>query len=321
VDAKPTKKNEPIYLQIKHVLIEKIKNGAFPDKKLPPVRQVAKDYTVSVNTVLKAYEELQKEGIVSGSVGRGTFVTTNPQELLKQNRESLVKSLIKHTLEKALALGFTIEDFEQSVTEFVREQKEIFSHITIAFIECNIEQLIYFANHLELDPSIHHIPVLLSDFIENIVQTSKKINDCDMVITSFYHLSEVKSFLVNYDKPIIGINLEPEMSTIVEIAKVVPDSVIGIVTTSTRFLNIVKDILSDLDLKFREVLETNSDDEETIHRLVQKCDTVLVSPKRKKVVEKYVKPTTKVIEFVFTPDRTSISNIKVAILELKKNQI
>ena len=92
----------------------------------------------------------------------------------------------------------------------------------------------------------------------------------------------------------------------------------GIITTSKTFVEIIKEILKDLKLIFKEVIESNSKDEETIRQLVQKCDAVLVSPRRKNVAMKYANEHTKVIEFVFTPDRTSINNLKVMLLEVKK---
>ncbi|MEW5814052.1 MAG: GntR family transcriptional regulator [Spirochaetota bacterium] len=313
-------KGIPFYLQLKNILKEEIRTDAYKSKRLPPVRQVAKDYSVSVNTVLRAYEELQKEGLITGNVGRGTFITTNPDELLKKNRDNLVKNMIKHALEEALYMGYSIKDFEQAVHDFVTEQQEYFSRVKIAFIECNIEQLLYFTHHLELDPSIHHVPILLENLVEPAEETKEQLESCDIILTSFYHMSEVENYLKYLAKPIIGINLVPEMSTIVEVAKVPPDSTVGIVTTSNRFKNIINEVLEELNLRFSKILETNSQDQEIVQQLAAQCDAVLVSPKRKQMVSEYARPSTKVIEFVFTPDRTSINNIKVAILELKKNQ-
>ncbi len=73
-------KSQPYYIQIKNVLKEKIKSGKISNNRLPSIRQVAKDFSVSVNTVLRAYNELSKEGIVTGSVGRGTYISIIPKK-------------------------------------------------------------------------------------------------------------------------------------------------------------------------------------------------------------------------------------------------
>lgn len=329
--------NLPYYIQIKNVLKEKIKSGKINNSRLPSIRQMAKDFGVSINTALRAYNELSKEGIVSGSVGRGTFVSLSPQKSNgparetfasvspqtgnKENRKNFLTRIIEVSVEEALSLDFSLPEFEDAVIEYVKEKLEIMQNIRLVFIECNIEQLTYFTNHLELDPNINLTPVLLEDLNKQDKDTKKEIEGSDIVVTSFYHLDEVHKHLDPLGKKIIGINLQPEVSTIVEIAKIRPDSVVGIITTSKTFVEIIKEILKDLKLSFKEILETNSKDEETIRKLVHKCDAVLVSPRRKNVVTSCANEHAKVIEFVFIPDRTSINNLKVTLLEVKKSLI
>ena len=330
-------KNQPFYIQIKNVLKEKINSGRINNNRLPSIRQVAKDFGVSINTVLRAYSELGKEGIVTGSVGRGTYLSLSPKNtttskeafeslspqavINKENRKDFLTRIIQVSLEEALSLDFSLQEFEEAVHDHVKEKLELMQRIKLIFIECNIEQLTYFTNHLELDPNINLTPVLLEELNKQNGEVMTDIKECDVVVTSFYHLDEVHKYLDHLGKKIIGINLQPEVSTIVEIAKIRPESVVGIVTTSKTFIQIIKEILMDLKLTFKEIVESNAKDEATIKQLVQKCDAVLVSPRRKNIVESCVNEDTKVIEFVFTPDRTSINNLKVTLLEVKKSLI
>ncbi len=330
-------KNQPYYIQIKNVLKEKIKSGKINNNRLPSIRQVAKDFGLSVNTVLRAYNELGKEGIVTGSVGRGTYLSLSPKNnttskeafeslspqtvINNENRKDFLSRIIQVSLEEALSLDFSLQEFEEAVEEYVKEKLELMQRIKLVFIECNIEQLTYFANHLELNPNINLIPVLFDELNKQSDDIMKEIKSSDIVVTSFYHLDEVHKLLDHLEKKIIGINLQPEISTIVEIAKIQPDSVVGIITTSKTFIEIIKEILKELNLNFKELLESNSKDEKTIKQLVHKCDAVLVSPRRKNVVTGCATEQTKIIEFVFIPDRTSINNLKVTMLEVKKSLI
>lgn len=310
------KNDQPLYIRIKNNILEKIQNGEFRENKLPPMRDIAEDYKVSVNTILRAYNELQKEGYATSTVGRGTFIISDPKAMKDHNRETFLCNLAKRTLEEAVSNGFSMEEFERALKDYIAKQKEIFSKVHVAFIECNIEQLHYFSNHLELDPSIHTIPILLSELKSRPKASYKKLQDCDFIITSFHHLNEVHNFSSKLNKKIVGISLDPEIRTIVELAKIPSDSRIGIVTISERFKQIIRKIIGDLNLNFREYLDTHTQDEEEIRSLVTKCDAVLVSPHQKSVVEKYVLPGVKIIELIFTPDRTSINNIKIALLEI-----
>ncbi|RKX80159.1 MAG: hypothetical protein DRP87_00310 [Spirochaetes bacterium] len=310
--------NRPYYLQLKEILKNRIQSGAIKSKRLPTVRKVAEDFGVSINTVLRAYAELEKEGVVIGAVGRGTFITTTPQDLKRQNRETLLMKIIEHAIEEALSLEFSIKDFEDAVHKYIEEKVEMMQRVKLCFIECNIEQANYFTNHLELASYIQKIPILLEDLSNKNKDVIQKIIESDIIVTSFHHLDEVYEQLEHLGKQIIGINLEPEIPTLIEVAKIPPESTIGLVTTSEQFRIIVREILKSLNLQFLRVLETNSGNEESVRNLVRECDAVLVSPRQKKIVERYVNEGTKVIEFVFTPDRTSIRNLKVAVLELKK---
>lgn len=313
------KSDRPYYLHLKNLLKEKIQKGEIKDKRLPSIRQLAKEFGVSINTVLRAYSELGREGIVSGSVGKGTFITIDPQELRSHNRQVLLNKIVEHALEEALSLEFTIEEFEKAVGEYINEKLDMMQRIGLAFIECNIEQLTYFTDHLELDPHIRRVPILLEDLRSLNEEVLKSASQSDIFVTSFYHLKEVQEHLGYLEKPIVGINIEPEVSTLIKIARIPFESIVGIVTTSPQFRKEIRDVLTKLDLNFKEIHETNSVNITAVKDIVRKCDTVLVSPKQKRMVMEYARDGARVIEFMFTPDRTSINNLKLAILELKKN--
>ena len=315
------KNSAPYYIQLKNILKAKIQSGEIKSKKLPSVRQVAKEFGVSVNTVLRSYNELGKEGIVTGTVGKGTFVNISPQELQSYNRQVLLKKIVEHSLEEALSQEYSIEEFEKAVFQYITEKREMMQKVNISFIECNLEQLTYFTDHLELDPHIHRVPVLLDDLRKNDPGAIERIDSSDIIVTSFYHLGEAQEYFNSTGKPIIGINIEPEVSTLITIAKIPTNSTVGIVTTSYQFLKEIREVLDRLGLHFNRLLETYSRDKEKIRQLVKNCDAVLVSPKHKQFAESLADPDTKIIEFVFIPDRTSINNLKLAVLELKKSLI
>ena len=68
----------PIYLQ----LIEQIKRSVAlgvlaPGEQLPTVKQLATDLTLNPNTVARVYRELERDGIIETSPGRGSFIRSN----------------------------------------------------------------------------------------------------------------------------------------------------------------------------------------------------------------------------------------------------
>jgi GntR family transcriptional regulator len=66
----------PTYLQIAQQVRQAVRLGVLaPGDRLPTVMDVVGDLAINPNTVLKAYRELDREGVVEGRRGVGTFVT------------------------------------------------------------------------------------------------------------------------------------------------------------------------------------------------------------------------------------------------------
>ncbi len=67
---------QPIYKQLREMVIERIMDGSFPEgEAVPSVRQVAADYQINHLTVGKAYQELVEVGLLEKRRGLGMFVT------------------------------------------------------------------------------------------------------------------------------------------------------------------------------------------------------------------------------------------------------
>jgi GntR family transcriptional regulator len=80
-----------------------------PGDQLPKVRDVAQSLAINPNTVLKAYRELEIEGLVAGRPGVGTFVARTLAGPSLGNQAELRAELVAW-LQRALAAGLTVED-------------------------------------------------------------------------------------------------------------------------------------------------------------------------------------------------------------------
>ena len=83
----------PIYEQLIHGLMELISLGVLaPDTQLPSVRSMARDLGINPNTVQKAYQELERGGIIYSVAGKGSFIAKNQnanEVLLHQSVEKI----------------------------------------------------------------------------------------------------------------------------------------------------------------------------------------------------------------------------------------
>jgi len=104
---------EQIKGQIEKFIISEIMK---PDEKLPSVRSLANDLGVNPNTVMKAYQELEKNGYIYTVNKKGVFVSKD----IKKN-----KSLHSETMKKMLSAlkneGFTKQDIIDTLDEVFKE--------------------------------------------------------------------------------------------------------------------------------------------------------------------------------------------------------
>lgn len=76
-----------LYEQIKNAVKENIvEKIVSPDEQLPSVRQLSGELNVSILTVKKAYDELEKEGFIVIRQGLGTFVAPLSSELIREEK-------------------------------------------------------------------------------------------------------------------------------------------------------------------------------------------------------------------------------------------
>ncbi len=120
----------PIYIQIEDSIHSLIAAGQIqPGEQLPTIRELAADIRVNLNTVARAYFELDREGVISTQRGRGTFVTGVPdQEQIEKKRQKLLHSIIFSSLEEAHNLGYSVLEiktaFQEELKKWIKDNEQ-----------------------------------------------------------------------------------------------------------------------------------------------------------------------------------------------------
>jgi GntR family transcriptional regulator len=84
----------PPYLQLVHQVRQALLLGYLQEgDRLPTVKDVAADLVINPNTVVKAYRQLEHEGIAGGRPGQGTFITATSAPVAPEAQEGLRASL------------------------------------------------------------------------------------------------------------------------------------------------------------------------------------------------------------------------------------
>lgn len=85
---------EPIYAQITRQIKQQILSGKLKEgDALPSIRLLAKELRISVITTKRAYEDLEAEGFIVTTPGKGSFVAPQNPEL---QREEMLKQVEQH---------------------------------------------------------------------------------------------------------------------------------------------------------------------------------------------------------------------------------
>lgn len=96
-----------MYLQLMEQIRLHIGSGDWPPgSELPSIRQLAADLSISVITVKRAYQELEREGVIVTQQGRGSRVAQTPHlvtDLLERELELLLTQII--VMARRLNLG------------------------------------------------------------------------------------------------------------------------------------------------------------------------------------------------------------------------
>ncbi len=101
----------PLYQQIKDQIKDAIFQGELVEgDPLPSIRGFANDLKVSVLTIRRVYDELEKEGFVVSQVGIGTFVSAENLELLRDSKRRLVEQKMQDMIQTAKMLKISKEE-------------------------------------------------------------------------------------------------------------------------------------------------------------------------------------------------------------------
>ena len=108
---------DPIYEQVSKQIKSQIMSGELGEgDSLPSIRKLSKELQISVITIKRAYEELEKEGFIDTVGGKGCFVAMQNKELLKEKKMKSTEDMLSETVIAAKKLGVTLKELKEMLT-------------------------------------------------------------------------------------------------------------------------------------------------------------------------------------------------------------
>ena len=98
----------PIYVQLREYILALVGRGVLkPGSQLPTMRQVAVTLKIDLNTVQRAYGELERDGLITLERGRGSFVAETPPP---RDSHAVADRVAAQAVAQARVAGIGLED-------------------------------------------------------------------------------------------------------------------------------------------------------------------------------------------------------------------
>lgn len=116
--------SKPIYEQITSQIKALVMSGELQTgDPIPSMRSLAKSLHISVITVQKAYEDLQRDGFIETTVGRGSFISAQNRDFIQEEQQRLAEMHLQEAAEIGRTNGISLEILTELLTLFYAEEQ------------------------------------------------------------------------------------------------------------------------------------------------------------------------------------------------------
>ena len=307
----------PLYIQVKKQIMDLIRKSSLKvGHKMPTERELSQQLKVSRNTVSTAYNELEQEGILKSYIGKGTFVAEEAKPWKAQSIKDKIIKFVDLGFEEALEIGMDSDEFLEIVVQRVKEKKELISKIVGVYVECNPEQARMFSKQLSQSTNMNITPLTVSDLKTMDKDTQRIIEKSQVIIATFNHVNEVVELTQDYHKEVLGVAINPDLETIVKIARYPSETKFGFICISEEFKFKIRGALEKAGLGNINIEYTNTYNSEELLEIVERSNVLIASPGRYNDV-KEINNNKEIINFLYSLDEGSVKALKSKIIEIR----
>lgn len=220
--------------------------------RLPPVRELARDLKVSVDTVRSAYKSLEEMGYVVTRPYHGTEVVQPPKEKPTYFQTDELRKLITIYTESGMDLAEIRSKFEMALNDYFENEPAG----KLLFIECSPLDRDILCTALAQYLGVTVDFMLLSDLNKNFSSLSAKLMQYRAVITTYFHFAFIRQLLHQFPLPVFAVVTELGKKAISEIHLLPEKSKVGIICRpehSSQYLaSFVDNIRDDLLVRMSE---------------------------------------------------------------------
>ena len=267
----------PVHVQLQTQIRHLINTGALkPGMQVPTVRQLAGFLRINRNTVARALADLYQDGYLESQQGRGTFVVDRPPSHEGRAARSLER-LVDETLDRARRLGFTHEELTATIAAqapAVRAARRTKARVLL--VECNHPELTRYREQLEEELPLV-VDRLLVEELAARAQEPGFLKGYRVVITTFFHIHEVKQALPLDGPPALALLSESNISSLLRLTELPPGTPVGLICSIPRGSQNLLSSVQSAGLSHLVPVLASADDPWSIDRLLEKTRIIVCS--------------------------------------------
>ena len=224
----------PIYQQLVDRVRAAVQKGELaPKEKLPTVQQLSEQLGVARGTIKRAYDELERLGLVEKLQGSGTFIKYRPEDSTSSKEQAM--AAIDNMFRSLEDMGFSPMEINIFLNLKMREREEEDVQVKIALVECNPENLTHMAEQLRRIPRVE----LYTYLVEAIEEYPYKIGeDVDLIVTTASHARFLENVLPK-SRRIARVALRLTPHSLSQIIKLRKGRRVGVLGYSMRFAQLL----------------------------------------------------------------------------------
>jgi DNA-binding transcriptional regulator YhcF (GntR family) len=268
----------PVHVQLQTQIRHLISTGSLkPGMQLPTVRQLAGFLRINRNTVARALADLHQDGYLESRQGRGTFVVGRPATHEGRAARSLER-LVEDVLDRARRLGFTHEELMATIATRAPHGRTPRTVKTRALlIECNQPELSRYREQLEEELALNVDRLLVEEFVARVGREPRFLDDYRAVITTFFHIHEVKQALPQNAPPAVALLSEANISSLLRLTELPQGTTVGLVCNSAKGSQNLLNSVQSAGLAHLVPVLASADDPWSVDRMLEKTRTIVCS--------------------------------------------
>ncbi|GAB4426767.1 MAG: hypothetical protein OHK0015_08010 [Chloroflexi bacterium OHK40] len=252
---------------LERLVEEQIRAGVYEEgARLPTVRELAQRYHVNKNTAARAYQALERRGLIAMARGRGAFVRPPPDP------GATWQQRIEQLIQEARQIGVSRPQLLDAMSHMI---ERIYGPEPprVLFVECNRQDLESLGSELS---AITGSPMELALLDDALRSAGALVRRYDLLVTTFQHLGQLRQATpADARSQVVGVHVLPTHDSLLELARL-HVATFGLVCDTPSTIESLSHMIATYN-PTATVLPTLIDDEAQLRQVIARADAIVVT--------------------------------------------